>query len=293
MTSAPSLDSQMSLPLLRRHVRYTMARIRTRAWGKTWLTLFEAELKNLDTALLAEAKLSDAVEDLGADVDAADMALDAAARYVGQLVRQVYHGKDRDDMLQALFGPLYPSDFVRPLLGDQLEAMAKWPELLKALPHPAMSNQAPKIDAVVKQADAALGALNKAEAPLLAFRTGVQQPLVKKLDGLRQQLLGEARKQARDSGNPAEAEGLFLRAARRRPVVTTLALARAELAACEQDVAAARQRLTELEEAERAAEQHRQRRRAEEDRLAALLKQKSETEAAIAQARANLQTDRV
>lgn len=292
MTTAPSLNSNLPLLLLRRHVRYTMARIRTRAWGKAWLALFEAEQKNIDTALQAETRLSDAVEDAEAAIDVADDALNALARQAGSLVKLHYRGKQGDDVMAALFGNQFPSEFVRPLLGEQLDAMAKWPEILKTLIVTALSDLAPKVEAAVKQAEAALDVLSKAEAPLLAFRTGVRQPLIKKIDGMRHQLLGEARKQARDSGDPQEAEGLFLRSVRRRPAETSLTLARAELAACEQDVAAAKQRLAALEEAERAAEQRRAQHRAEEDRLATLLKQQAETEAAIAQARANLRADR-
>jgi hypothetical protein len=269
-----------------------MARIRTRSWGRAWLALFEAEQKNIDTALQAETRLSDAVEDAEAAIDIVDDSLNALAGQAGSLVRLHYRGKQRDDVMAALFGSQFPSEFVKPLLGEQLEAMAKWPEILKTLTVTALSDLAPKVEAAVKQADTALEALGKAEASLMAFRTGVRQPLVKKVDGMRHQLLGEARKQARDSGDPREAEGLFLRSVRRRPAETSLALARAELAACEQDVAAAKQRLAALEEAERAAEQRRAQRRVDEDRLAALLKQQAETEAAIAQARANLRADR-
>ncbi|MFO0573300.1 MAG: hypothetical protein U1A78_04840 [Polyangia bacterium] len=288
MTTAPSLDSNMSLTLLRRHVRFTIARLRTRSWGKSWLALFEAEQKNLDTALQAEARLSDAVEDAEADLDAADAALDSLVRHLGLVVKQLYRGKDRDDMLQTLFGPASPSRFAEPLLGEQLDAMAKWPEVLKGLSYPSMSDQAPKVEAAVKQARAALDVLVKAEAPLLAFRVGVRQPLIKKIDGLRQQLQGEARKQARDSGDPEEAEGLFLRRLRRRPPAPTLARARAELAECEQAVVAAKQQLVALEEAERVAEQRRTDRRAGEDRLAGMLRQQAELQASINELRSSL-----
>ena len=292
MTTAPSLKSNLSLLLLRRHVRYTMARIRTRAWGKTWLALFESEQKNIDTALQAETRLSDAVEDAEAAIDTIDDVLNGVALQAGSLVKLRYRGKQRDDVMAALFGSLYPSEFAKPMLGEQLEAMAKWTEIFKTLTVSALSDLAPKVEAAVKQAEAALEVLSKAEAALIAFRTGVHQPLVTKVDGLRHQLLGEARKQARDSGDPQEAEGLFLRSVRRRPGETSLALARAELASCEQDVVEAKQRLAVLEEAERAAEQRRAQHRGDEDRLATLLKQQAETEAAIAQARANLRADR-
>ena len=176
MTTAPSLKSNLSLLLLRRHVRYTMARIRTRAWGKTWLALFESEQKNIDTALQAETRLSDAVEDAEAAIDTIDDVLNGVALQAGSLVKLRYRGKQRDDVMAALFGSLYPSEFAKPMLGEQLEAMAKWTEIFKTLTVSALSDLAPKVEA----------------APKVEPEPKIEATLIKRLDGSRWQALARA-----------------------------------------------------------------------------------------------------
>lgn len=290
MTGAPTLASDLPLTKLRRELRYTLARVRTRGWAKAWAVLLETELKNTDAALLTETKLHDTLEDAEADVDAADEGLDRSARSVNHYARQWHKGKQLQEVQEALFGTQYPSEFSKPQLGKQLTAMQQWPAILRAMPVSAMRACAPEVEAALKPAELAADALTKAETPIIAFRTGVHLPLVAKIDGMRQALLGEARKAARDTNDPAQAEGLFRRSTRRRPSPLTLTRARAEVTARERDLLEAKQLVAELEAAAQEAEQHKAKDRAVQDEISTLEKQQAATAARIAALRDELTT---
>lgn len=284
MSGAPTLDLTLSLTKLRQHTRYTIQRLQIRAWGKAWVALFEAEVKNIDTALGTETRLSDAVNDAEAGVHIADAALDGLAHAANSTAKMVYYGANYREVKENLFGMDTPSEFTKPLLGDQLDEMRDWPGYLGGLGSAEMKALGPKVDAALKAADTAVDVLNKADGELANFRSGVQAGLIKKINGMFQGLLGEARKQAQETGKPAEADGLFLateQRRRRRAPALTIARAAATVATLERDLTEARQDLEELKAAATAAAEAAARRRAKQEQLAALLKRRSETDAEI------------
>ncbi|MFO0574175.1 MAG: hypothetical protein U1A78_09265 [Polyangia bacterium] len=281
MSGAPTFELNFSLTKLRRNVRYTVQRMKQRSWGGAWVTLLEAESKNIDTVIAAELKLSDAVDDAETVVHIADALLDDLVTDTVNAGRT--YGGFRE-FSSDLFGDDSPSRFSQGLLGSQLEGMRHWPPYLKAHIGPLVQAMAPKVEAGLKAADDAEAALTKAESELTNFRSLIQAPLIKKINGLFQQLLGEARKQAASTGEPSEAKGLFLlteQRRRRRAALTTLTNAEATVATCERALVDAKEALAALQ-AEAAAEaQADSRRRVRAEQIEALRKQREQADKAI------------
>lgn len=284
------MDLRLPLLKLRSEVRYTINRLQPRSWGKAWVALFEAELKNIDTLTAAETKLADSVEDAEAAVDVADATLDLLAKSVARSVRGYFIGDPRELLMEQLFGPLQPNEFVRPILSSQLTAMTKWPALLKPLAVAELRDLGTAIEAAILVADTAAQDLRKAENTLAAFRGNVHYPQVQKLEGMRQSLLGEARKQAALTGRPEDA-GLFMSHNRRRRPPETIERIRTEITEREQDLASSRTRLAELEAEAKARDEEAARRLARESELAGLVKSRNELETRIEALQDELEKD--
>ena len=290
MSGAPTLALNTPLRKLRQHVRYTLQRTQLRSWGKAWVALLEAEVKGIDAALATELKVTDALDDAETAIHAADGTLDGLARTTVYTGRQYNAAGALQDFLHDLLGNETLSAFSDRLLGKQLDRMRHWPGYLKTRTAPALQALAPKIEAALKAADDAVAAHTSAEVDMATFRSVTQAPLIKKVNELFQQVLGEARKQALALGDPAEAKGLFLlteQRRRRRAALLSIPRAESTVTACEQALAAAKQHLLDLRaeveaEAEAAAE-----RRVREERIAALRKQRQQTDAEIAQLEAS------
>lgn len=294
MSGAPSLELNLSLTKLRQHARYTIQRLQIRSWGSAWVALFEAEVKNMDTALATETRLADAVYDAEAGVHIADATLDGLAHATNSTAKMVYYGANYREVKENLFGMDTPTEFTRPLLQDQLEDMRDWPGYLGGLSNATMKALGPKVDTAIKAADTAVDAMNKADGELANFRSSVQAGLIKKINGMFQGLLGEARKQAQETGKKAEAEGLFLateQRRRRRAPALTLDRAAATVTALEQDLAEARQDLDQLKAAATAAAEAAAKRRARQEQMEALLKRRGETDAEIDKLRDEMHKD--
>lgn len=281
MSGAPSFELNTSLTKLRRHVRYTVQRLKLRSWGGATVALLEGEVKTIDLAIATEQRLSDAVDDAATVVQGMDGLLDSLVLTVVNTGRT--YGGFRE-YLKDLFGDETPSEFSLPQLGPQLEGMRHWPGYLKSCLGPNVQALAPKVEAALKAADDSEVALTKAEAELANFRSLTQAPQIKKINMLFQQLLGEARKQAQGLGDPNEAKGLFLlteQRRRRKNARYSLTHAEAAVTACEQALVDAKEALAELQ-AEAAAEaQAESRRRLRAEQIEALRKQREQASKAI------------
>lgn len=280
MGGAPRFELNTPLAKVRRHLRYTLQRLRLRRWGGPWVALVEGELKGLDAALLTELALTDAADDALTKVHAAAAVLDGLVRSAVDAGR---HSGGYAEFLRDLFGDKTPSEFMDPLLGAQLAGMRHWPGYLKAHRAPLVQALVPWAETGLLAADDATAERRRTEAALANFRSLTQASLIKKVNGLFQQLLGEARKQAAD--DPGEARGLFLlteQRRRRRSVRSSLAHAEARVAAAEQELAAARRDLAALQAAAQAEAQAEAERAAREQRIAELRRQREQTDAEIA-----------
>lgn len=285
MSGAPTLPLTMPLPIFRRHLRFTLTSVTTRSWGAPWVTRFKAEIKDVDAALGTETTLVDTLDDAETHVTIADGGVDRLARQTYDTAKLCYSGKNLKEVLGVLFKGEPPSEFTRPALGEKLEAIRVWPGYLKGLPAPQMQALASPIEAAVKAADAALVVQSAAEAALQNFRGLTQAPLTRKVNGMFQGLLGDAHTQAKETGNPGEAQGLFLlteQRRRRRAAKNTLARAQAEVAAIQRKLAEAQQNLAELQAIAAADAQAAAERRALDERIATLNKKNREIEAEVA-----------
>ncbi|MFO0572728.1 MAG: hypothetical protein U1A78_01920 [Polyangia bacterium] len=280
MGGAPRFELNTPLAKVRRHLRYTLQKLRLRRWGGPWVALLAGEIKEVDAALSTELALTDAVDDAMTKVHAAAAVLDGLVRSAVDAGR---HAGGYAEFLRDLFGDQTPSEFQDPVLGRQLAGMRAWPGYLKGHSAPLVQALVPWVETGLLAADDATAERRRTEAALINFRSLTQAALIKKVNGLFQQLLGEARKQAAD--DPGEARGLFLlteQRRRRRAARSSLAHAEARVAACEQELAAARKDLAALQAAAAAESQAAAARAARAQRIAELRKQRERTDAEIA-----------
>ena len=243
--AAPNLDLKIALSKLRVYSRYTLLKLRLHPWAKPLGTLLSTLIKEeLDPALTTEQKLHDAIADAETVVDICDLELNVLARRA-EIFSRVYVGPTRTEVRTTLFGQDSISEFVRPIMNDQLKAMRAWPKYLATLTAPALKDLGPSVEVALKAADDSIQALTTAETALVNFRSGTHAALVKQVNRLFHDIWAEAVRQTGDTGVDPR-EGLFLKIRRNRPPLT-LARARAELLACEEEVSEARTALAELE----------------------------------------------
>lgn len=278
--AAPALDPKLPLPKLRNHTRHTLLKLRLYSWAKPLGTQLESLQKEVDGALSGERRLNDAIADAETVVDICDLDLNGLARNADSLARGFFSGALLKEVREALFGPEPVSTFIRPLLGSQLRGTRNWPKYLATLAAPNLKALIPSVEAAVKAADSAIDALTQAEVDLENFRTGTHYPLVHKVDLLFHDIWSEAVRKAKETGVSAENAGLFLSNRRRRPALT-LARARAELTARENDVIEARASLAELEADAQAELESDKRQEALREQISVLKKGQAETTARI------------
>lgn len=272
--AAPNLDVKLPLAKLRLYTRYTLLKLRLHSWAKPLGTqLATLQKEEVDPSITNEQKLIDAVADAETVVDIADYELNLLARRA-EVYSRVYLGPLRTEVRTTLFGQDPISQFVRPILGDQLRAMRAWPKYLATLAAQNLKDLGPSVEAAVKAADDAIKALTDAETNLAAFRSGAHVQLIKKVNLLFHDIWAEAVRQTKETGvDPTE--GLFLKIRRNRPPLT-LARARAELAAREEEVSEARTALAELEAEAQAEVEEDKKRAAQKAELVTLQKAEAE-----------------
>jgi hypothetical protein len=275
-----TFEVRMPLPVLRQEIRYTLLRLRGRPFGKAFVKVFEGLLKETETAMAAEQKLLDALEDADANVDEADWELDRLAARIAKQVRVELSGERLSTFVRALFGTQKPSQFVRPKLGKEWEAVKAWPAVLADAPTAALKAEQGTVEKVLKACGDADSARKGAQAALAAFAVSTHSVLVEKVNGQRKLLSGEAAKQVHEAAAfEDEGEGLFRASARSR---LSLAVVEKELAQAEGEVQRLKARQAELV-AEQAAQAKEEEEAVERERkLAELERQKEETEKAMA-----------
>lgn len=283
----PTLDSALSLPALRREIRYTLVRLRARPWAKaTWVPAFEALLKEAEAALSARDKLRDASEDAEAGIDAADDPLDWLVRAVSNTARAALTGEALEELKAALFGGETATELSRIRLGSQLTKMQAWPAILKAAKPKALQDLGLELEPLLKagvDAEKALGATDQA---IEVFTATVHVPLVKKVNASRQALGGEAKAQKHGPLGQTEEEGLFRVSERQRQRIgrpTLLSQAQAVVKELSADLALAQQHVAELQAQVQADAEAEARRQAQQKALEELRKQQADTQARIAE----------
>lgn len=283
----PTLDSTQSLYALRREIRYTLVRLRGRAWAKAvWVPTYEALLKETDAAIAAQEKLRDASEDAEAGIDAADEPLDWLVRTVSNTARSTLKGEALDELKTALLGDEPPSELARPRLNSQLTKMLPWPAILKAATPKALQDLGRDLEPLLKAGSDAEKTLEAAEQAIEVFTATVRVPLFKKVNASRQTLGGEARAQKHGPLGQSEEEGLFRISERQRQRIARpvlLAQAQAVVKELAADLALAQQHVVELQAQAQADAEEAARRQAQQKALEELRKQNADTQARIAE----------
>lgn len=278
----PVLDPTLTIATLRRELRYTLVRLRQRSWTKTWVTTFEALLKETDTAEAELRKIQDTLEDAEAELDEADLDLDRVVMYTAQLVRTELTGSLRTKLLTALFGSETPSNTIRPKLGEELTRVKTWPAVLAAAPLAKIVAQKAAVEAVVKRCEDAEKVLTVAQSAMAGFRVKTLGPLFDKANGERQALGGEAKKQAFTGSGRDAGEGLF-RSNLQKVRQATIATLRAELAETEAQQKLIKEQLADLEAEQAAAQAAAEAERKKAQAIRDLERQQAELEAKLAE----------
>ena len=107
----------------------------------------------------------------------------------------------RANLNRALFGSDTPSKFVRPRLGEELVKVRTWPTVLAGAPLAKLVALGKEVETLIKSCDAAVQKHSDATANLQAFLVNDWAPFVAKVNGERQLLGGEAKKQLRLDGS--------------------------------------------------------------------------------------------
>lgn len=290
-----TFDPRLPLHFLRRELRYTLVRLRRRSWAKSWVPIFEGLLKDTETALAQDTKLRDDLEDAEAELDEADFDLDLLALYVAKLGRTELRGEALSTLLQALFGSDRPSDFVRPKLGDELERVRTWPQILNNAAAASLKGLVARVESSIKRCDDAQKAYTIAVAARQAFTVSVHAPLVQKVNGERKALGGDAKKQAHDftSSSGEAGEGLFRASERTRAGrPETLESVQAEIVATEAELGLLRERQKALETQRETELAHEAARKAKAQLIADLEKAQADTQSKLQTLREELERER-
>jgi hypothetical protein len=288
-----TLASRTSLGAILPEITYTRSRLKAHPLGAPHVAAFDALRAEWTQVHAKELTLREGIVDAQALVDHVDDLLDVFVRKAVKVILSAA-GDDRSHPLYKHFlGNKTPSDFVRPVLGGQLEAMRGWVISFQNSDDPSLQALAPELASLVEKADMAAKARALAEQERDQFRDlGERQKFMDKLNAERKAAHGGLSKLPHEkAGLPNNfADRFFRREARPEPgeeEAPTIASVKASIAAMEAQLGEQKALLGELEaeqakanEAEVAADQA---------ALAALEKQMAEQAAQAAALRAKIE----
>jgi hypothetical protein len=288
-----TLDVRITPAALRRELRYTLVRLRHRSWAKPWVKTFEDLLSETELAEIDLRNLQDDQESADAELDEADLVLDILVLYTAKLVRAELNGLALVTLNKSLFGSETPSEMIRPKLGEELERVSRWPAVLAGAPLAKLVAHKTEVEAVVKRCEDAVSAHKVATAALDAYHVNSWVPFVNKVNGERQALGGDAKKQLHTDSVPGAATGLFRHAGRSRSSrSTTLHSVQSAISGLEEELTVLKEQETQLlaqqkADAEAAAEL---KKKAQE--LADLQRSQADTEAKVQKLKEELEKSR-
>jgi hypothetical protein len=208
-----NLSHLISLLALRGEIIHTLDQLKANPHTQSHVAAFESLRDEWGTVFAEELALRDGLSASNARVYATDAELNALASRVSKAVLTLT-GDDRTHPLYfAYFKKKSLSDFKRPILGTQLDAMRGWVPELKKSDAPALSALAAEVEAAVIAADDAVNARTLLEAKIAFFReAGSRKKLFDKANALRKQSHGELAKMPHEKvGLTAGFANLFFR----------------------------------------------------------------------------------
>jgi hypothetical protein len=180
---------------LRGEIIHTLDQVKAHPLTQNYVPIYEGLRDNWSTVFAEELTLRDGLSAANARVATSDVALNELASRVSKNLLTLT-GDDRTHPLYvAYFKKKSLSEFKRPMLGKQLEAMKNWvPELMKS-DIPALVALSPEVEAAVNDAEDAVNTRTTLEAQSTFFReTGNRKKLFDKVNAARKQTYGELAK---------------------------------------------------------------------------------------------------
>ncbi|MRG95659.1 hypothetical protein [Polyangium spumosum] len=293
MPAPRTYTSRTALALIGSDLSYTASRFLAHEECTELAPTFVALREKCRMIQAHEQQLRDAIVDAQALVDHANDGLDDFVKDFASTLDKLV-GDDRNHPLfKHYFGGKTPSDFAKPVLGKQLEAMAAWVSSLQKSEHAALNTLAPELAALIEKGETAKKAKENAELARDQFRdVGERHAFVEEVNARRKESFGVLAKMPHEKpGLPANfADRFFRREA--RPVKdeddapATIEAVDEAITALEAEIEALREKRAELvAAAEKAAKLQV---KAAEEELAALAKKKAAVEAEEAAVRAKI-----
>ena len=158
-----TIQPRTSLSSVLPEITYTRGRLKAHPLGAPHIAAFDALRAEWTTVHDKELVLRDAITDAQAFIEHVDDLLDTLANAIIHAILTITNGDRTHALYKHYLGNKTPTDFKRPVLGGQLEAMKAWQPSLAASEHAALKAFAPTLGELVAQADGAIAAKAAAE----------------------------------------------------------------------------------------------------------------------------------
>jgi len=274
-------------------ITYPCSRLKAHPLGAPHVAAFEALRAEWTTVHDKELVLRDAITDAQACIDHVDDLLDNLVNGVVHTILTITNGDRTHPLYKHFLGSKTPSDFKRPVLGGQLEAMKAWQPSLAQSEHAPLVAVASALAGLLGQANSAITAKAAAEGERDQFRDfGERKKFIDKLNGCRKETHGAlAKLPHEDSSLPTNfADKFFRREARAEQgdeEEVTITSVKASIVEIQKELAARHKLLADLEAEEaKAAEAAAH---ADKEALVALEAQAAEAQAKAAALRAKIE----
>lgn len=211
--SARVLNARSSLISLLGEIRYTLSRLQANPLTTAHAPAFQALRDEWTPTLNREISINEAISDAQALIDAADDTVDNFASRLSKAILTITRDDRSHTVYTHFFGNKSLSEFRRPVLGAQLEAMRPWADSLVASPHPSLTAMAKELIPLIASADKAIAARDKARQQNKEFRdVGERRHFVDKLNATRKATHGTLAKLPFESiGLPTDFADHFFR----------------------------------------------------------------------------------
>ncbi len=186
MTTLLPFTTDCSLETLSDDIVFTQALLQQYPFASEYVASYKEMLARCDAVITEQRNFARAIVKCQAGIEAADCNLDPLIDRV-DLAAAAVTGKNRQDPLyKSIFGDWRVSDLKRPLLGEELETVRAWPNVLVESGDEALSALAPIITKAIDVADKAIQALADAHSASRQFRlTGNRKKFIDDLNKLR------------------------------------------------------------------------------------------------------------
>jgi len=190
-----NLSHLIALLPLRGEIIHTLGQVKAHPLTQSYVPIFEGLRDEWSAVFAEELALRDGLAEAQANVFASDVSLNDLASRVSKGLLTLTADDRTHPLYVAYFKKKSLSEFKRPMLGRQLEAMKGWvSELLKSNT-PMLVALGAEVEAAVKEAEAAVNTRTALEAESSFFReTGNRKKLFDKVNAVRKQTWGELSK---------------------------------------------------------------------------------------------------